>query len=120
MIVYRKGTSMRVLLRATTLKKAIKPALVAAILTALIDQLVPEKYLIRLFEHPYPFQPFASLVAFALVFRTNAAYNRYWEVAREVATMSARWADAIAELIAYDESGAADEDESCFRARYEL
>ena len=104
MIVYRMGTSWRVLFRVSALRHAIIPAAAAALITALIDKLVPTQFLDRLFEHPYPFQPFASLVAIALVFRTNVAYNRYWEAATKVSQMSARWADAFAQLVTFEEA----------------
>lgn len=31
------------------------------------------------FGHPYPYQTFAFIVGFILVFRSNFGYGRYWE-----------------------------------------
>ena len=31
------------------------------------------------FIHPYPYQIWAFLVGFGLIFRTNHAYGRYWD-----------------------------------------
>ena len=62
-----------------TLHRAVVPALFSAILTLVLERSIPKHVLQTLFDHPYPFQPLAYVVAFALVFRTNVAYNRYWE-----------------------------------------
>ena len=50
-----------------------------------------------------PFQPFAYVAAFALVFRTNVAYNRYWECTTSVTLMAAKWGDALVEALTFDE-----------------
>lgn len=31
------------------------------------------------FGHPYPYQTFAFIVGFIIVFRSNFGYGRYWE-----------------------------------------
>lgn len=33
-------------------------------------------------QHPYPFQLYAFIIGFIIVFRTNFAYQRYWEATR--------------------------------------
>lgn len=33
----------------------------------------------RLIMHPYPFQIYCYVAAFALTFRTNIAYMRFWD-----------------------------------------
>ena len=105
MIVYRKGISIRVLLRisGSVMPRAAVNALLSAALTYLISCVIPPEVLLQLFNHPYPFQPMAHVVAFALVFRTNVAYNRYWESCTEVCLMSAKWGDTFAEALSFDD-----------------
>jgi len=105
MIVYRKGISLRVLLRmsGSVMPGAALFALTSALLTLFFELVLPRAYLAVLFDHPYPFQPMAHIVAFALVFRTNVAYNRYWESCTQVALMSAKWGDAVSEALSFDE-----------------
>ena len=81
MIVYRKGVNLRVLIRmsGSVMPRAALVALLSGLFTAFLEYNVPKPYLLGLFDHPFPFQPIAQVVAFALVFRTNVAYNRYWE-----------------------------------------
>eukprot|EP00966_Prymnesium_polylepis_P126330 2921694-Prymnesium_polylepis.1 len=57
----------------------------------------------KVFIHPYPFQVFAYIVAFALVFRTNVASNRYWEARSHVGTMSSKWGDSAALALSFEE-----------------
>lgn len=75
---------MLLTLTGSTLHRAIPEALFSAFLTFLLERALPKTFLVMLFDHPYPFQPLAYIVAFALVFRTNVAYNRYWESASQV------------------------------------
>eukprot|EP00210_Caulerpa_lentillifera_P008030 g7667.t1 len=52
--------------------------------------------------HPYPFQTFAFIVGFMLVFRSNFGYARYWEARTNLQLMSTRWMDALTQCIAFD------------------
>ena len=47
------------------------------------------------FVHPYPYQMYAFIVGFGLIFRTNLAYSRYWEGRDAIANMGSKWADAV-------------------------
>jgi len=47
---------------------------------------------------------FTFVLGFLLVFRTSAAYNRYWAAATAVHTMRAEWLDACGSLIAFAHS----------------
>ena len=42
------------------------------------------------------------VAAFALVFRTNVAYNRYWESCTQAAFMAAKWGDTVALVLGFD------------------
>ena len=83
--------------------RAVFPALTGAGLSLLFELTLPHYLLSELFVHPYPFQVFAYIVAFALVFRTNVAYNRFWEMATSVTLMGSKWGDAACEAITFDE-----------------
>jgi predicted membrane chloride channel (bestrophin family) len=56
-------------------------------------------------SHPYAFQLFAYLLGFLMVFRTNFAYNRYWEAIGTVQAMGAKWLDGACMGIVFDAGG---------------
>jgi predicted membrane chloride channel (bestrophin family) len=56
-------------------------------------------------ENPYPFQLFAYLVGFILVFRTNFGYVRYWEAFDAVQRMGAKWLDGACMAVVFDAKG---------------
>lgn len=45
-------------------------------------------------DHPFAVQTFGTLVAFAITFRANIAWNRHWEACNELTSMYTKWADA--------------------------
>jgi len=55
--------------------------------------------------HPYAFQLFAYLLGFIMVFRTNFAYQRYWEAIGAVNNMAAKWLDGALMGICFDADG---------------
>lgn len=85
------------------------PGLVSAGIGALLSSIPSiEEFIIddtRFCENPYPFQLFAYLVGFVLVFRTNFGYLRYWEAMDDVQTMGSKWLDAAVMTIAFDAPG---------------
>mmetsp|Transcript_48517 Transcript_48517/g.144917 ORF Transcript_48517/g.144917 Transcript_48517/m.144917 type:complete len:480 (-) Transcript_48517:20-1459(-) len=56
----------------------------------------------------YPFQLFAYLVGFFIVFRANHTYRRYWQALEAVQVMGARWLACACLVTAGDSTGAAD------------
>mmetsp|Transcript_58751 Transcript_58751/g.141830 ORF Transcript_58751/g.141830 Transcript_58751/m.141830 type:complete len:166 (-) Transcript_58751:74-571(-) len=56
----------------------------------------------------YPFQLFAYIVGFFVVFRTNFTYRRYWTAVEAVQVMSARWLAGACLATAADSPGAPD------------
>eukprot|EP00927_Polykrikos_kofoidii_P050503 TRINITY_DN44411_c0_g1_i1.p1 TRINITY_DN44411_c0_g1~~TRINITY_DN44411_c0_g1_i1.p1 ORF type:complete len:499 (+),score=76.61 TRINITY_DN44411_c0_g1_i1:89-1585(+) len=62
----------------------------------------------RFLKNHYPFQLFAYLVGFVVVFRTNFAYKRYWFSLDAVQRMSSKWLDGACMTIAFDAPGNAD------------
>ena len=105
MLIFRKGTAWYLMFRVSgsAIPKASIAGLCSAIVTLLIEFLVPHEYMDRLLQHPYPFQPFAYVAAFALVFRTNVAYNRYWECTTAITMFASKFGDALVEAITFDE-----------------
>jgi predicted membrane chloride channel (bestrophin family) len=49
-------------------------------------------------EHPYPFQLFAAVATFGLVFRAQLAYARYWEGRGALASVGMKWTDAAIQI----------------------
>ena len=115
MLIYRKGDGYKYFVRLTgsALPGAIPYGLLSAAITMSLG-LLPGDYLDRLLVHPYPFQPFAYIAAFALVFRTNISMQRFNEANTWSTQMSSRWADGVIEALAFDEMprGKKDEDKA--------
>ena len=106
MLWYRKswlGASMLFRCFGSTLPESVLPAAASAILASLMEFLVPAETLDTAFLHPYPFQVFSYIVAFALVFRTNVANTRYWEARTQVGTMGSKWGDSAALALSFEE-----------------
>mmetsp|Transcript_21243 Transcript_21243/g.38768 ORF Transcript_21243/g.38768 Transcript_21243/m.38768 type:complete len:457 (-) Transcript_21243:145-1515(-) len=59
-------------------------------------------------SHPYAFQLFAYLLGFVIVFRTQLAYQRYWEAVGALQAMSAKWLDGSLMAIVFDAGGTND------------
>ena len=69
----------------------------------LFSRCVPSAILEGFFLHPYPFQVFSYIVAFALVFRTNTAHTRYWEMRSNFAQLTSKWSCAAAFALSFEE-----------------
>lgn len=63
----------------------------------------------EVFGNPIPYQVFASMVGFALVFRTNVAYNRYWEGLTNFRNTSVKWGDCASMILGFDAHTKTDE-----------
>jgi len=112
MITYTKswfGTHLAFRLVGTSWPAGIVPGLFSAALGMIlsliedVDETVSDKE--QWLDHPYPFQVFASMVAFAVVFRTNFAFRRYWEAFDAVQRMGAKWFDGACMAVAFDAPG---------------
>lgn len=112
MIKYKKGWWGINLLRqisGTSWPHGVLPGLASASLGLLLG-LVPEiNDLISneevFIDNPYPYQLFAYLLGFLLVFHTNFGYSRYWEAMDAVQRMGAKWLDGACMAIAFDAKG---------------
>eukprot|EP00746_Dinoflagellata_sp_MGD_P002959 gnl/MRDRNA2_/MRDRNA2_105772_c0_seq1.p1 gnl/MRDRNA2_/MRDRNA2_105772_c0~~gnl/MRDRNA2_/MRDRNA2_105772_c0_seq1.p1 ORF type:complete len:447 (-),score=38.33 gnl/MRDRNA2_/MRDRNA2_105772_c0_seq1:96-1436(-) len=112
MIVYSKGwggCSLLCQLRGTSWPHAIFPALISTCFGVIIGALRDFNTLVETKElfmvHPYPFQLYAFVVGFLIVFRTNFAYQRYWEGRSTIAQMDGKLLDGACMAITFDATG---------------
>ena len=54
-------------------------------------------------RHPYALHVFGMVLGFSLVMRIQIAYQRFWEGATSCHLASSKWADAIMQIMAFDE-----------------
>ena len=52
-------------------------------------------------DHPYAVQTFGTLLAFAVCFRTNISWSRYWEACTNTQFMWSKWGDAFMQLTGF-------------------
>jgi len=97
MITYRKRFGGLFLLlqgSGSSALRAVVPAAISAALALWMNEVQyiskPRNYM----EHPYPYQIFAFLLGFGLVFRTNMAYARYQQAIQHASFMTSKWGDA--------------------------
>jgi len=112
MIYYRKGYGgLFILFRivGTSWPFGVIPGLVALGISLALSYITVLDDLIRdrdqFISHPYAFQLFAYLLGFLMVFRTNFAYQRYWEAIGAMQNMAAKWLDGALMGIAFDAGG---------------
>mmetsp|Transcript_85895 Transcript_85895/g.237943 ORF Transcript_85895/g.237943 Transcript_85895/m.237943 type:complete len:475 (+) Transcript_85895:66-1490(+) len=112
MITYKKGCGgIYVLLQSTgtSWTSGVLPGLISASISLILNHVGELNSLISngdtFFDNPYPFQLFAYMVGFVIVFRTNFAYQRYWEALDAVQRMGAKWFDCACMAIAFDAPG---------------
>mmetsp|Transcript_140729 Transcript_140729/g.392256 ORF Transcript_140729/g.392256 Transcript_140729/m.392256 type:complete len:429 (-) Transcript_140729:103-1389(-) len=112
MITYKKGyAGIFLLLRfaGTSWPHGILPGLLSACFGLVLSFAQDMNAFIsdgdEFWLNPYPYQLFAYLVGFVLVFRTNFGYSRYWEALDAVQRMGAKWLDGACMAIAFDAKG---------------
>lgn len=54
------------------------------------------------FNHPFPYQFFAFLLGFIIVFRTNLTYSRFWQGRTAIELMSSKWSDVALQSLVFD------------------
>ena len=96
------GLPLLLIFSGSALPRAVAPAIFSALLAALFEAAFPDPFLDRIFVHPYPYQVFATILGFAVVFRLSQAYARYWEGITHTRMMSAKWGDAALEVLSFD------------------
>lgn len=112
MIYYQKGLGgffVVFQIAGTSWPYGILPGILSATLGYVLSEIKDLDSIIRdkeeFIDNPYPFQLFAYLVGFVIVFRTNFAYQRYWEGIDAVQRMGAKWLDGACMSIAMDAPG---------------
>lgn len=112
MITYRKGCNgIPLLFRfvGTAWPAGIVPGLVSACIGTVLGQVHDVDVVVsdptKFMDNHYPFQLFAYLVGFVMVFRTNFAYQRYWEALDAVLRMGSKWLDGACMAVAFDAPG---------------
>mmetsp|Transcript_71660 Transcript_71660/g.171118 ORF Transcript_71660/g.171118 Transcript_71660/m.171118 type:complete len:456 (+) Transcript_71660:59-1426(+) len=115
MIEYDKGgLGLWLLLQiaGTTWPSAVPPALLASGISLVmglyedVDLVTRDRDLFL--GHPYAFQLFAVVVGSLLIFKTNSAYQRYWEAAGALQNMASKWLDGVCMAVSFDASGDAE------------
>ena len=69
--------------------------------------------------HPYPYQLFAYLVGFVIIFRTQQSYGRFWEGRTSIQQMSSKWIDSVVMTLAFDRPTKY-KDKDSFREHFEF
>jgi len=54
-------------------------------------------------QHPSLYQAFLVMVGFVMVFRTQIAYQRFWEARTMFAQMQSKWQDAVQQAFIFDD-----------------
>lgn len=106
MLVYFNRSFFRVILcrygsiflRTDSVSIGLSIAGVAAVMQHLID--VESPYAPE-FPHHYSMLTLGGVVAFAVVFRTNLGWSRYWEAIGQLHTMYSKWGDTFMQIIAF-------------------
>jgi hypothetical protein len=96
------GVPLLFFMSGSALPRAVLPAIVSAGLAVVFELTMPATYLDNVFIHPYPYQIFASVLGFAVVFRLSQAYARNMEGLTHQRTMSSKWGDAAAKVLSFD------------------
>jgi predicted membrane chloride channel (bestrophin family) len=87
-----------IFIRPDSLGMGLVVAAVAAFLQHLVD--IDDKYAPQL-PHHYAMHALGVIVGFAVVFRTNLGWNRYWEAVGQLHLMYSKWGDAFSQLVAF-------------------
>ncbi|KAK9827509.1 hypothetical protein WJX74_006552 [Apatococcus lobatus] len=106
MITYSKvGWSLHLPFRiyGSAVPRATPFAALSAGLTAILFCFRHDQFTAA-WRHPYPYQIFGFIVGFIIVFRSNFGYSRYWEGRTNLQTMTARWADFVTEVVAFEKA----------------
>ena len=77
----------------TPLIRSLPLSMLSTTIAILLHTYDTDRWTKDAYEHPYPFQIFAFIVGFALVFRNNLAMGRFWEGRGALQAMGAKWAD---------------------------
>ena len=97
----------------SVIPRAIVPAIVGALLGVLVkwssnrpNGITWAKHYTEggVWYHPYSLHVLGMVLGFSLVMRIQIAYQRYWEGTTNCHQASAKWADAVMQVFAFDEA----------------
>merc|ERR1712166_539755 len=106
MIIYSKhlwGFPLLCRSYGSTLPRAFPFAVFSSVLTWIVEEYANDQTRLW-FDHPYPYQMYAWVVGFVLIFRSNFGYQRYWEGRTRIQDMSSKWIDGAAMVLCFDEA----------------
>ena len=83
---------------------SVLPAIISLSTTITIQELDKGQgdWLLQ-WEHPYAHQVFSISVTFLLTYRSQLAYQRFWEARTQMQLMSGNWCDAVMSLFIFDD-----------------
>ena len=108
MITYRKGFpspySLLVRLHGAAWIRTLLPAVVAALLTIVLNLFVSTKSLEpgKGWIHPYTYSNFSYIVGFAIVFRNNSAYQRFNQARNDLQVVSGKLVESAVQVCSFD------------------
>eukprot|EP01023_Acetabularia_acetabulum_P020213 TRINITY_DN20429_c0_g2_i1.p1 TRINITY_DN20429_c0_g2~~TRINITY_DN20429_c0_g2_i1.p1 ORF type:complete len:458 (+),score=86.68 TRINITY_DN20429_c0_g2_i1:226-1599(+) len=128
MIIYHKrfwGLQLLTRLYGSAFPRALPFALLSTAITLLLKLLADpiddghknhrfegdDQWLLELWNHPYPYQAFAFVVGFIIIFRSNFGYARYMEGRTQFQLMTSKWADGVVLALNFDKYNQADSDQ---------
>eukprot|EP01023_Acetabularia_acetabulum_P024927 TRINITY_DN2394_c0_g1_i2.p1 TRINITY_DN2394_c0_g1~~TRINITY_DN2394_c0_g1_i2.p1 ORF type:complete len:530 (+),score=43.52 TRINITY_DN2394_c0_g1_i2:220-1809(+) len=125
MITYSKrlwGLQLLFRLYGSAFPRAVPFALLSMLITLLLKVFMDpthasNQYINTLWEHPYPFQTFAFIVGFVIVFRSNFGYQRYMEGRTNLQMMTSKWTDGVIQALNFDKYNQEDSAEARFGCR---
>ncbi|KAL4436630.1 hypothetical protein ABPG75_003769 [Micractinium tetrahymenae] len=104
-VIYSKAWGgLHLLLRAygSAIPRTLLASILSTALAALLFYVPGKDYFQGVWRHPYPYQLFAFLAGFILVFRSNLGYARFWEGRSQLQLLSAHWADAAVKSLTFE------------------
>ena len=131
------GTHYLLIIKGSVIPRVAPTALLGGLIAGLIagfrvsyyDPKTNDHYdpIGEVFGHTYGMQLFGIVFGYLMVGRLNICYARYWEGVSHIKTMHSKWADAAAQVLAFDRiddlsCDISDEDfcEHIVRARYTI
>ena len=101
------GLHLVLRLYGSAVPRAAPFAALSAGLAALLHFYPGAEYFEALWRHPYPYQLFAFIVGFILVFRSNYGYSRYWQGRTSLQRMGAAWSDMCMRAMVFEATACA-------------
>eukprot|EP00892_Ulva_mutabilis_P004192 jgi/Ulvmu1/2144/UM129_0003.1 len=102
----KKYWGLHVLFRmyGSAFPRALPFSLSSAAIAGLLAAFFPTSTTWELFKHPYPFQTFAFVAGFMIVFRSNLSYGRYWEGRTQLQQMTSKLTDSVVMALQFDKT----------------